>query len=89
MALIFLDKSECALCGKVLKEHDEIVALPAASDTANPLYKYFDQGFHKSCFELWDKKEEVQAILQKQKEDFEKSDYYKEMSSRYGKPKNI
>ena len=87
MALIFLNESECAVCGKTLGEHDDIVGLPAISDTANPLYPYFDRGFHTSCFENWDKKEEVQRILQKEREAFEQSDYYKEMLSKYGKPK--
>ena len=87
MALIFINKSECAVCGKTFIEHDEIVSLPPISDTANPLYKYFDTGFHKVCFEHWDKKEDVQAILAKERKEFEKSDYYKEMSSKYGKPK--
>ncbi len=33
------------------------------------------------------KKKEVEAILQKEKEKFEGSDYYKEMALKYGKPK--
>ena len=66
MALIFIGKSECAICGQTLMESDEIVGLPAISDTSNPLYQYFDQGFHKSCFESWEKKNEVQLILKKE-----------------------
>ena len=87
MALIFLNQSECAICGKTFIEHDDIFGLPPISDTTNPLYWYFDRGFHKHCFELWDKKEEVQGIIQKEREEYEKSDYYKEMLSKYGKPK--
>jgi hypothetical protein len=50
--------------------------------------KFFSDfiGIHLLCFEHWDKKEEVQAILQREREEFEKSDYYKEMLSNYGKP---
>jgi hypothetical protein len=87
MALIFIGKSICAICGKTFMTHDEIVALPPSSETANPLYQYFDQGFHKSCFEHWDKKEEVEEIIEKQRKEFEKSDFYKEMLSKYGNPK--
>ena len=46
-------------------EGDEIFGLPAIADTTNPLYKYFDQGFHKSCFENWDKKKQVELILKR------------------------
>jgi hypothetical protein len=79
MAIIFTGKSQCAVCGKILREHDEIISLPPISDTTNPLYKYFDTGFHKSCFKHWDKKEEVQIILEKERREFEKADCYKEM----------
>ena len=87
MALIFIDKSKCAVCGKTFTGHDEIVGLPAISDTANSLYQYFDRGFHKFCFEHWEKRDEAQAILEKEHKEYEKSDYYKEMVSKYGKPK--
>jgi hypothetical protein len=67
MAMIFIGKSECAICGQTLMEGDEIVGLPPISDTSNPLYEYFDAGFHRSCFESWDKKNEVYFILKKEK----------------------
>jgi hypothetical protein len=54
----------CAICGQTLMENDEMIGLPPISDTSNPLYKYFDEGFHKRCFENWDKKNDVEAILQ-------------------------
>ena len=87
MAIIFLGITQCALCDKILKEGDELVSFPAISDNTNPLYRYFDAGFHKSCFENWDRKNEMQAILEKQQEEFESSDFYKEMLSKDGKPK--
>jgi hypothetical protein len=87
MAIIFIGKDKCPVCGKILTEHDEIVSFPPVSDTANPLYQYFDKGFHKSCFEHWDKKEEIQTILENERKEFEKSHYYKEILSKYGKPK--
>lgn len=88
MAMIFLGKSECPLCGQLLVEEDEIIALPAISDTLHSLYRFFDTGFHKVCFDNWDKKLEVQAILEKEHKDFEKSDFYLGMMAKYGKPKS-
>jgi hypothetical protein len=66
MAIIILGKSRCPICGELLQEGDEITGLPAISDLANPLYPYFDAGFHKSCFENWDKRNEIEAILKKE-----------------------
>ena len=79
MALIFLGVTECALCGKVLKENDKVTSLPPIGDIQHPLYKYFDAGLHTQCFENWDKKEE--------KRKFKNSEHYKEMAAKYGRPK--
>ena len=87
MALIFLGLTECAICGKVLQESNEITSLPPIADKQNPLYKYFDAGIHKQCFENWDKKEEVVRIIKEEKQKFINSDYFKKMVSKYGKPK--
>jgi len=87
MALIFLGTTECALCGKVLQEGDEITSLPPIGDKQHPLYKYFDAGLHTKCFENWDKKEEVLKVIKEAKQKFLNSDYFKEMVSKFGKPK--
>src|SRR5262245_23882161 len=87
MALIFLGHSKCALCDKILMEGDEIVGLPAATNPEHPLWRYFDAGYHAVCFENWDKKEEVNGIIEEERRMFESSDYYKEMSAKHGKPK--
>lgn len=70
--MIFAGKSRCAICGQVLMETDAIVGLPAIADTSNALYKFFDEGFHASCFENWDKKEEAELILQKERTERDK-----------------
>lgn len=87
MALIFLGLTECALCGKVLQEGDEVTSLPPIGDTQHPLYKYFDAGLHTQCFEKWDKKEEAVRIIKEAKQKFINSAYFKEMISKHGKPK--
>ena len=87
MALIILGLTECALCGKVLQEGREVTSLPPIADRQNPLYKYFDAGLHTQCFENWDKREEVLGIIKEERQKFINSDYFKEMVSKYGKPK--
>lgn len=56
MALIFLGSSTCEICGKILEEGDEIKGLPPMSNTEHPLWKHFDAGFHKACYDSWDKR---------------------------------
>lgn len=63
MALIFLGYTECALCGKVLADGDDIFGLPSSSNKEHILYKYFDSGFHLTCFENWDKKNEILKLI--------------------------
>ena len=55
MALIFLGKTECALCGSVLNEGDDIFATSHfISDRKDPLWRYSDAGMHQACFLAWD-----------------------------------
>ena len=85
--MIFLGKSKCALCGQTLMEGQQIKGLPPSSDTSNPLHKYFDAGFHQSCFDSWDKKEQVLFMVAEETKNYENSDHYKELLSKFGKPK--
>ncbi|HOZ87108.1 MAG TPA: hypothetical protein PL029_05070 [Bacteroidia bacterium] len=85
MALIFSGHTACALCGEILKEGDMIEGLPPLSEKTHPLYKYFDCGFHKSCFDSWDKKTEALALLNEEQRKFKHSDYYREMSAAYAR----
>ena len=86
MAIIFLGKSKCPLCNEILTQEDDIIGLPPISDTSNLLYEYFDCGFHKTCYENWNKRKEIESILSNEKTNFELSDYYKEMSLKFDKP---
>ena len=87
MALIFLGLTECVLCGKTLQKGEEVTSLPPIGDKSHPLYKYFDAGLHKQCLEKWDRKEEVSAVIKVENQKFINSDYFKDMISRYGRPK--
>ncbi len=86
MAIIIENSSTCGLCGKILSSNDELIGLPPISNADSPLYEYFDRGYHKSCFESWDKRQEIDLILQVEKQQFGATDYYKEMESKFGKP---
>ncbi|MBS1513017.1 MAG: hypothetical protein JST86_19425 [Bacteroidetes bacterium] len=86
MAIILLNSSICALCGKILAETDEVIGLPPVSFSDHPLYKYFDSGFHKQCYDTWNEKETIEELIRQEKINFNQSDYYKEMMAKYGKP---
>ena len=66
MALIFLGLTECSLCGKILSGEDECIGLPPLIDTAHPLYRYFDTGMHRDCYDNWDEKGSIEAALEKE-----------------------
>jgi len=88
MAITLIGKSRCPLCGEILNAESSIISLPAISDVSNPLYHFFDSGIHESCFEKWDKKSEIDAILKDERIKYASSGYYKEMLAKHGKPKN-
>ena len=67
MAMVFIGQTECPICGEVLVVGDKIWSLPPISNTNHPLWKYFDVGLHKSCYENWDKKIEVEQLLQSER----------------------
>lgn len=87
MALIFSGQSACALCGQLLQEGEKITGLPASAFTDHPLHPYFDRGFHLECFDNWDKKAEALNHIKEGMKQFKDTNYYKEMVTKYGKPK--
>ena len=86
MALIFLGSTACAVCGQLLLDKDDVAGLPPLANTQHPLYKYFDAGFHASCFAKWDEKEEALRVLEEERQNYLNSDYFKEMVLKHGKP---
>lgn len=86
MALIFLGSTPCAVCGQTLLEGDDIRGLPAFAPVGHPLYLYSDAGFHAACFEAWPEREEALRLIEADKREFIKSDYFKEMVAKYGWP---
>lgn len=52
MPLITLGQSTCTLCGKTIREGDEIVAFPPfVSNVRDPLFRFNDFVSHRWCFE--------------------------------------
>ena len=85
MVLIFLGKSLCPLCGRLLLKGEQLTALPAIADTTHPLYDYFDAGFHQTCFDQWDGREATrEARLNRQL--WEASPEYAQLVAEFGKP---
>ena len=71
MALIFTGRTLCALCDKVISSGDEIVGTSAfIADKDDPLWKYSDAAFHKTCFISWEKRGEFVSKFNRTMERF-------------------
>ena len=54
MALILCGKTECSICGVIIKDGDTIVATTHfLRDPNDPLWRFSDSGMHRSCFLAW------------------------------------
>jgi len=50
MALLFLGKSQCPICGKVINEEDRYYCFAAfVANPKDPLYFFNDACFHSDC----------------------------------------
>jgi len=87
MALIFFGQTNCAICGNILTENDEFVGLPAFADSDSSLYPFSDAAFHKSCYDNWGKRQEVESVIEERRKELLQSDQYKHFEAKYGKPK--
>lgn len=62
MAIIFLGKSDCALCKRVLAASDQIAMFPPfIADTTHPLRHFSDSAMHQECFDAWEHRSEFVA----------------------------
>ena len=86
MALLFLGKSTCSLCGELLHAGEDLVGLPALADTSHPLYPYFDQGFHQKCFAQWQHRETALAAVRTDRQRFQDSTEYQQLLQQFGEP---
>jgi hypothetical protein len=85
MALILLGKSSCGLCGYLLLDSETIVALPAIADAIHPLFAYFDQGFHRACFQAWEHRDEALQAVRLDRQRYEESPEYRTLAQPFGK----
>lgn len=52
MALVFLGKTLCPICGIVLQKGEELVSFaPFVANRRDPLFRFSDAAFHRRCFE--------------------------------------
>ncbi len=63
MALVFLGKTPCQLCGCVLNDGEEIRAFPAFLGPEHHLARFSDAAVHAACFAGCDEHDEVEALL--------------------------
>jgi hypothetical protein len=86
MALLLLGKSTCRLCGELLRAGEDLVGLPTLADKGHPLYAYFDQGFHQSCFARWEHREAALAAVRADQQHFAESAAYQQLLQQFCKP---
>jgi hypothetical protein len=54
MALVFIGKTPCAICGVILQESDDIFATSGGPiERTDPLWQYQDAAMHRACFRKW------------------------------------
>ena len=62
MAIVLRGKTECSVCGNVIKEGDEIVATSHfIADQNDPLWRFSDSAMHCYCFANWNHRTEFVA----------------------------
>ena len=68
MALLIRGKTTCLLCGKIIKERQEVVAFPAFLPSGHPLGIFSDAVFHRTCFQEDARSEAVGQLYQRYEE---------------------
>lgn len=59
VALLFLGRSKCSICDKVISEGDEYVLFAQfIADKSDPLWQYSDSSMRSVCFSTWEHREE-------------------------------
>jgi hypothetical protein len=72
MALVFIGKTECGVCGAPICEGEDRVAFPAFLPKTHRLWKYSDGVFHSKCFADDPNSGEVQSLYQQFRSIWEK-----------------
>ena len=62
MALVFMEKTPCGVCGAPIREEEDCVAFPAFLPKTHRLWKYSDGVFHSRCFADDPNSGEVQSL---------------------------
>lgn len=68
MAIFVAGKSECALCGRVIERHEDVVATAAFLRQSHALARYSDAVFHRACFGGSPYRSEVERLYDRYKE---------------------
>lgn len=62
MVLLIRGKSKCSLCETVLARDEAVVGFAAFLSQGHPLWRYSDSAMHPRCFEVWEHREEFEAL---------------------------
>jgi hypothetical protein len=57
MERIRAGQAHCALCGEVIRPHDDALITPDfLADETDPLWRFSDAAMHRACFLVWDRR---------------------------------
>jgi hypothetical protein len=62
MALVFIGKTPCGVCGAPIRKGEDYVGFPAFLPKTHRLWKYSDGAFHSKCFADDPNSGEVQSL---------------------------
>lgn len=62
MAIIIEGSSTCSICGKTLKESDNVIVWSHFLPEEHKLWEFSDSGMHRECFESWEYKDEFNHL---------------------------
>jgi hypothetical protein len=68
MALCLRGKTQCSICGVVLREGDDVVVHPHILLSDHPLWRFSDSTMHRVCYEQWSCHEYFESILRRYRE---------------------
>ncbi len=68
VALCLRGKTECSICGVVLRDADDVVSHPHILATDHRLGRFSESSMHRTCYERWEHHSYFEAVLRKARE---------------------
>jgi hypothetical protein len=70
-----------------LEDGQEIVRLPPFHSQSHDFFNYSDAGYHIQCYATWNRREEIEKVIEANNAEFQYSEYFQKMLTLHGPPK--